>query len=62
MLMQMAVIVAEDNVKDVSQSLESAGETVFPIGRVEAGPKGCTVAGGQGVWSGRGAWTATHHG
>ena len=31
---------------------------------VEHGVKfsGCTVAGARGIWSGRGDWTATHHG
>jgi phosphoribosylaminoimidazole synthetase len=58
----MIAIVAEDDVNDVSQSLEKAGETVFRIGRVENGPTGCTVAGASGTWSARGDWTATHHG
>jgi phosphoribosylformylglycinamidine cyclo-ligase len=58
----MALIVARENVSKVSQALEDAGETVFPIGRIEEGPKGCTVAGPAGSWSARGAWTATHHG
>jgi phosphoribosylformylglycinamidine cyclo-ligase len=58
----MAVIVSQDHVNEVSQALETAGETVFPIGRVGEGPKGCTVAGPAGTWSARGDWTATHHG
>ncbi|HWT11596.1 MAG TPA: phosphoribosylformylglycinamidine cyclo-ligase [Allosphingosinicella sp.] len=58
----MAVLVSEDDVKDVTEVLEKAGETVFPIGRVEPGRRGCTVAGSAGIWSGRAAWTATHHG
>jgi phosphoribosylformylglycinamidine cyclo-ligase len=58
----MAAIVSQDNVSDVSQALEDAGEIVFPIGRIEQGPKGCTVAGPAGGWSARGDWTATHHG
>ncbi len=58
----MAAIVAEENVRNVSEALESAGESVFRIGRVEAGPRGCTVAGPAGTWSARGAWRATHHG
>jgi phosphoribosylformylglycinamidine cyclo-ligase len=58
----MAAIVSQDNVSDVSQALEEAGEIVFPIGRIEEGPKGCTVAGPAGSWSARGDWTATHHG
>jgi len=46
----MALIVSEENVKGVSQLLEEGGETVFRIGRVETGVRGCTVSG------------ATHHG
>jgi phosphoribosylformylglycinamidine cyclo-ligase len=58
----MAVIVSQENMKDVIQTLETDGERVFMIGRVEAGSKGCTVAGPRGAWSGRDDWTATHHG
>jgi phosphoribosylformylglycinamidine cyclo-ligase len=58
----MALIVSQDNVNSVTQILESVGETVFTIGRVEDGRKGCTVAGSAGRWSARGDWTATHHG
>ncbi len=58
----MALVVAEDDVKDVTEALEAAGEKVARIGRVEAGPRGCTVAGPAGAWSARSDWTATHHG
>jgi phosphoribosylformylglycinamidine cyclo-ligase len=58
----MAVIVSQDDVRSVSQALGNAGETVFRVGRVEEGPKGCTVGGRAGSWSARGDWTATHHG
>jgi phosphoribosylformylglycinamidine cyclo-ligase len=58
----MAVIVAEQDVNDVSQALEEAGETVLRIGRIEPGPRGCTVHGSRGIWSARGDWTAAHHG
>ena len=58
----MAVIVSPDDASIASQALEKAGETVFPIGRVEQGPKGCTVAGPAGSWSARRDWTATHNG
>jgi len=58
----MAVILSEENVNEVSQELEKAGETAFPIGRIEEGPKGCTVTGSGGTWSARGDWTATHNG
>jgi phosphoribosylaminoimidazole synthetase len=58
----MAAIVAEADVKDVTQALEKAGETIFAIGRVEEGARGCTVRGSAGTWSARADWTATHGG
>ena len=58
----MAVIVAEKDVRNVSDALEKQGESVSQIGRVEAGPKGCTVAGSAETWSARADWTATHDG
>jgi phosphoribosylformylglycinamidine cyclo-ligase len=58
----MALIVSPDDVSNVSQTLDNSGETVFAIGRIEEGPKGCTVAGPAGSWGARGDWTATHHG
>ncbi|HYW14754.1 MAG TPA: phosphoribosylformylglycinamidine cyclo-ligase [Allosphingosinicella sp.] len=58
----MALIVSQDDASSVSQSLEEEGERVSVIGRIEDGPKGCTVAGQAGSWSARGDWTATHHG
>jgi phosphoribosylformylglycinamidine cyclo-ligase len=58
----MVLLVAADDVKDVSEQLAIAGETVFEIGRIEAGERGCTVAGPAESWSSREAWSATHHG
>ncbi len=58
----MALVVAADDVAQVTAALEAAGETVFAIGWIAPGPKGCTVSGDADVWSGREAWTATHHG
>jgi len=58
----MAIIVAQDDVKYVSDELEKYGETILRIGVVEAGGKGCTVAGAGGTWCARGPWSATHHG
>ncbi|MDQ8754963.1 phosphoribosylformylglycinamidine cyclo-ligase [Sphingosinicella sp. LHD-64] len=58
----MALVVAEADVAEVTTTLEAAGETVFAIGRIAPGPKGCTVSGDAGIWSGKDAWTATHHG
>jgi phosphoribosylformylglycinamidine cyclo-ligase len=58
----MAVVVPEPEAETVTRLLEEAGETVLRIGRVEAGEKGCTVAGSAGSWSARTDWTATHYG
>jgi len=49
----MAVVVAEGEADGVTQALEGAGETVFRIGRIEQGQRGCSVT-GEG-------WSATHH-
>jgi phosphoribosylformylglycinamidine cyclo-ligase len=57
----MAVIVAADEAEAVAADLLAAGETVFTIGRIEAGQRGCTVTGGDETWSARAPWTATHH-
>jgi phosphoribosylformylglycinamidine cyclo-ligase len=56
----MAVVVAADVVDAVTESLTAAGEQVFCIGTIEAGPRGCTVTGADETWSARGAWKASH--
>ncbi|MBY9061924.1 phosphoribosylformylglycinamidine cyclo-ligase [Sphingomonas yunnanensis] len=56
----MAVVVAADQVDEVTAALQDAGETVHPIGRIEAGERGCTVSGSTETWSARADWTATH--
>lgn len=56
----MVAIVAADEAAAVTQALEAAGETVFAIGAVEAGGRGCTVRGSAGTWSAKADWTATH--
>jgi len=58
----MALVVDPVDVDFVAHELEQAGETVHRIGRIEPGPKGCTVSGGQESWAMREAWSATHHG
>jgi len=58
----MVAIVNEADVAEVKERLETAGETVFRIGHVEAGETGCTVTGSAGTWSAREDWSATHHG
>ena len=49
----MVAIVGEGDADSVTASLEGAGETVFEVGRIEAGARGCTIT-GEG-------WSATHH-
>ncbi len=56
----MVAIVDANDVTMITAALEAAGETVFPIGRIEAGTHGCTVRGLAGTWSARADWTATH--
>jgi phosphoribosylaminoimidazole synthetase len=58
----MVAILAEDDVRNVTQTLEKSGETIFTIGRVEQGPRGCTVRGSAGTWSAKADWTASHGG
>jgi phosphoribosylformylglycinamidine cyclo-ligase len=58
----MAVIVSDGDAAQVTRTLGEAGETVFRIGRVTAGTKGCTVAGPAGSWSTPRDWSATHDG
>ena len=56
----MAVIVAADDADRVAAALSESGETVFRIGAIEAGDRGCTVVGSLESWSAKAAWTATH--
>jgi len=56
----MAVIVAPEQALAVAAQLRAAGETLFEIGRVEAGQRGCTVYGKGGTWDSREEWSATH--
>ncbi|HEY0446020.1 MAG TPA: phosphoribosylformylglycinamidine cyclo-ligase [Allosphingosinicella sp.] len=58
----MAVVVPPEQAETVIAELSGAGETVFRIGSVEAGRKGCTVFGSAESWSARAPWTATHNG
>ncbi|MBW4330925.1 phosphoribosylformylglycinamidine cyclo-ligase [Stakelama sp. CBK3Z-3] len=58
----MAVIVSESEAEDVARALETAGERVLRIGKVEAGARSCTVTGSAGTWSARSDWSATHDG
>jgi phosphoribosylformylglycinamidine cyclo-ligase len=57
----MAVVVAPDEAAWISAALGDAGETVFEIGRIEQGERGCTVSGSAGTWNSDGDWSATHN-
>jgi phosphoribosylformylglycinamidine cyclo-ligase len=48
-------------VAEVTASLEGMGETVFEIGRIDPGPRGCTVRGAAGTWTSSEDWSATHN-
>ncbi len=56
----VAAVTAED-AATVAAELTAAGETVFRIGVVEEGKRGCTVFGPVETWSAREAWSATHN-
>ncbi len=56
----MVAVVAAEDVANVTEQLTEAGETVFVIGAIEAGPRGCTVFGGDDGWHAMVPWEATH--
>ncbi|MEJ6009271.1 phosphoribosylformylglycinamidine cyclo-ligase [Novosphingobium aquae] len=56
----MVLAVAPEDAAAVKADLEAAGETVFVIGAIEDGARGCTVQGADEVWSSRGSWEAIH--
>jgi len=58
----MVLAVAPADVASVTAELETAGETVFRVGEIVQGEKGCTVTGSAETWSARAAWEATHLG
>ena len=58
----MVAAVRAADVADVTRALEAAGETVFRIGVIAEGPRGCTVKGSQGTWSAKTDWSASHEG
>lgn len=58
----MVVAVAAADADGVARDLEAAGETVFRIGEISEGSRGCTVKGSAEAWSARAEWTATHNG
>jgi phosphoribosylaminoimidazole synthetase len=58
----MVAIVDPAEAEGVTEALVAAGETVFAIGRIEPGARGCTVAGSADAWFARAAWSATFNG
>jgi phosphoribosylaminoimidazole synthetase len=58
----MVLVVEEAQLAGVTKSLEDAGETVFRIGDIVAGDKGCTVKGSTETWSAKADWSAVHKG
>ena len=58
----MVLAVAQEDVVDVTRDLEAAGETVFKVGQIDQGERGCTVSGKTETWSARKEWSATHLG
>jgi phosphoribosylaminoimidazole synthetase len=57
----MVAIVSPDDADAITAALREAGETVFTIGRVEPGQRGCTVTGSIETWSAREAFEAVHY-
>ncbi|MCX7864088.1 MAG: AIR synthase-related protein, partial [Novosphingobium sp.] len=58
----MVLCVAAEAAQGVAQDLQQAGETVYFIGAIEAGQRGCTVQGGRDTWSAQESWEAVHLG
>jgi phosphoribosylaminoimidazole synthetase len=58
----MVIAVRPEEAEAVSTALAGAGETVFAVGTIEEGARGCTVRGTAGTWAARSDWTATHNG
>jgi phosphoribosylformylglycinamidine cyclo-ligase len=56
----MVLAVAPDEAESLAADLTAAGEEVFTIGAIVAGPRGCTVTGSAETWSARDAWEAVH--
>ncbi len=57
----MVLSVAAGEADILTRDLTNTGEVIHRIGVVERGERGCTVSGADEVWSGRGAWSATHN-
>lgn len=57
----MVAIVNPEQASEVTSALEGAGEIVIEIGRIEEGPRGCTVMGEAGDWNSPKEWSATYN-
>jgi phosphoribosylformylglycinamidine cyclo-ligase len=55
----MAVIVSSEEADALAGELD--GGRVFEIGRIEEGPRGCTVRGQAGTWNSAEDWSATYN-
>ncbi|NKJ41007.1 MULTISPECIES: phosphoribosylformylglycinamidine cyclo-ligase [unclassified Novosphingobium] len=58
----MVLAVEAGEAESLAADLAAAGETVFTIGTVVEGDKGCTVFGSAEAWSAREPWEAVHIG
>jgi phosphoribosylformylglycinamidine cyclo-ligase len=58
----MVIVVDESEALSLIGALTEVGETVYRIGHIAEGVKGCTVSGTDDTWSARGDWSATHNG
>ncbi|WP_340587226.1 phosphoribosylformylglycinamidine cyclo-ligase [Erythrobacter alti] len=56
----MVLAVTPDKVDSVKDALAEAGETVWQIGEIVEGQRGCTVRGSAGTWSAKQDWDAGH--
>ena len=58
----MALVVAQEDIADVTAGLEGAGESAHAIGLVVSGPRGCVVSGSAETWGAREPWSARFDG
>ena len=56
----MVLAVAPAEADAVIAALTASGETLFRIGRIEEGRKGCDVRGAANLWGQAEGWTASH--
>ncbi len=56
----MVLAVPPHQAEAVTVALTESGESVFTIGTIVSGPKGCEVRGGAGLWGQAEGWTAVH--